>query len=111
MRLIDADALMFELKHTYFPQDVAFGQGRYSVYEQIDQAPIIEAKPVRHGKWYLSEQGADTVLMPNIMSYVPTRTVRRCSLCHSAMEVGGVQKEPAKYCPNCGARMDGDENG
>lgn len=45
-----------------------------------------EFVPVRHGRW----SGVD---------------YDKCSVC------GGLELGRTNYCPNCGAKMDGDENG
>lgn len=87
MRLIDADALQ---KHK---QLEAFGNGQYEDVEivygnDIDNAPTIEAEPVKHGRWI----GIG-------------RTSVTCSECGEWTEVAG------NYCPNCGAKMEGGEDG
>lgn len=61
-------------------------------------ATVEDVAPVVHGYWIGSE---DNVAV-------------KCSECQTEFyiqdleEIGG--DEPCKYCPNCGARMDGDEN-
>lgn len=44
MRLIDADALLWELKNDAYPQDASFGRGRECVMDAIRNAPTIEPK-------------------------------------------------------------------
>ena len=58
----------------------------------IDNAPTIDAVPVRHGRWETvnTDKQAWTI---------------QCSACKM---IGFTGKFP--YCPNCGARMDGDDN-
>lgn len=54
----------------------------------IEKLPAVDAEPVRHGKWVCHED--------DIMSWY------ECSLCGcEAFDVHG-----ANYCPNCGAKMD-----
>ena len=49
--------------------------------------PVVDAEPVRHGKWVYHED--------DIMSW------NSCSLCGcEAFDLHG-----ANYCPNCGAKM------
>ena len=48
--------------------------------------------PVRHGRWYKNDQ--DKLLMRI-----------RCSICNKAI----YSENHFAYCPNCGARMDGEE--
>lgn len=52
----------------------------------IADIPSADVVPVKHGKW--------------IRSY----SLPECSLCGNAMPFTD------RYCSNCGARMDGDEN-
>lgn len=78
--LIDANALLETMKHS----------GRPS-YMLVQEAPTIEARPVVHGRWI-------AVKVPNEWDK------GQCSVCKSifSSSVWGT-----KYCPNCGARMDG----
>lgn len=100
MRPIDADALnarFEELKG--HPKntlaDVIFLDGAMSV---VDVAPTLDYAPVVHGAWVKQKNG---------------RLI--CKLCG----VRGLQDSdeldyyyyPSVYCPNCGARMDGKEDG
>lgn len=84
MRLIDADAL--EPSAVY----INYGCTRIVYMDDIDEMPTIEAEPVRHGRW--------KIIYNNDIPYM-----YRCSLC------GIVRIDDGKYCPNCGARMDGVE--
>ena len=94
MRLIDADALQ---RHK---QLEAFGNGQYEDVEvvygnDIDNAPTIEAEPVKHGWWV--RDGIDKW---------------RCSVCgvgdnYAYAWDGGGAKLQDNYCPNCGAKMEG----
>lgn len=89
MRLIDADALKknnWRLLHCDFPH-----LSEMTLEELIDEAPTIDAVPVRHGHWtherLVSTSGG-------------TYAVVRCSECkwqHPMLET--------KYCPSCGAKM------
>lgn len=56
----------------------------------IKAAPINE--PVKHGEWILKHIGAGHTW--------------ECSVCHESPCIY-ITKD-TKYCPNCGARMDGD---
>jgi len=74
-RLIDADALnMYERLKSYY------GDAWRDAQEEIDNAPTIDAEPVRHGKWI----------------------EEHCSECGEYVYHGDTRN----YCPNCGARMD-----
>lgn len=61
--------------------------------EYIKQMPTIEAEPLRHGQW--SECWHDERIYSGI-----------CSTCEKA-SIRPVDSEPLKFCPKCGARMDG----
>lgn len=55
---------------------------------KVEALPTIDAEPVRHGKWVYHED--------DLMSW------NSCSLCGcEAFDLHG-----ANYCPNCGAKMD-----
>ena len=52
----------------------------------IDKIPIIEAEPVRYGRWLEAEKG----VFPAYCG--------KCSEC-------GAVRDKENYCPNCGAKM------
>lgn len=84
MRPIDAD----ELEKVLIPEDVSGGFWGYGTLKVIlDQQPTVEL--VRHGKWEEYE-------VPHIIC---------CSECDWGT---GVDEKHFKYCPNCGAKMDGE---
>jgi hypothetical protein len=100
MRLIDADALIQKRSHAkaYSPDMYVIGQG------YVMDAPTIDAVPVVRGEWIAEQKGAEYCEF-------------RCSACDES--VGQTDQfdetevkqfsEWYKYCPNCGARMDGAE--
>ena len=66
----------------------------------LDDAPTVEAVPVRHGRWQWISSTYDRVTCEKRY---------RCSKCHH--ETITHDSEPwEKFCPNCGARMDGKES-
>lgn len=95
MRPIDADALLenkFEVIDYGDPIEVV-------EVSDIDDAPTIEAEPVRHGKWldydYKKLEHGFVETYPNAGKY--------CSNCRT-----GFKKEIIEgyiFCPNCGAKM------
>ena len=95
MRPIDAD----RLKNTLKQLDVESNDIKWkSIVEEsiqrifpqiIDNEPTIEAETVKHAKWEICSDG-----------YYPY-----CSNCKNEPQSG----EMTLFCPNCGARMDGDE--
>lgn len=77
MRLIDADALTEKVRCTNRYFDVKF---------DIDEAPTIDAEPVRHGHW-VANRLCD---------------FWGCSCCGESTFL----ESDYQYCPNCGAKMD-----
>ena len=61
---------------------------------EIDEAPSADVAPVRHGRW---------IRQP---SEIPGLDVEFCSECGQGINERN-QFWNAKYCPNCGALMDG----
>jgi hypothetical protein len=61
---------------------------------------VVDAEPVRRGRW-VTEWTGETMIVDGVKSELG---IVRCSVC------GGDQgKENYKYCPHCGAKMDGGE--
>jgi hypothetical protein len=91
MRLIDADAAIDRYYAEYKKQDICDGgEDRDWLKRCIDEAPTIEAEPVRHGRW------------------IKRPDERICPFCNDRHSYfGGKEKN---YCPNCGAKMDGDSH-
>ena len=85
MRLIDADALK-----SVFSEWLSENSDYRTIPQIIDGAPTIDAEPVRHGRWI--EIGADKRGRGGI---------QKCTACN------GTYPYKCKYCPNCGAKMDG----
>ena len=83
MRTIDADAIV--LPKGFFEKVTNVPK----FYDWLDTQPTIDAEPVKHGKWkYIGGYG---------YKY-------SCSVCVNCAE------RMTRYCPNCGAKMDGKEN-
>lgn len=90
MRPIDADALLEKMQRT----------SRYfSVVYDVDAMPTLDVAPVVHGRWVLLDECYNEGVY--------------CSACHKKVykKCYANQKIKSKFCPNCGARMDGDGNG
>ena len=99
MRLIDADRLMVQVtSHEDFRSLVTdeYTQAQNDAYQiveyDIEDAPTVDAEPVRHGKW---------------IDWLGKGNEWECSECKCSIEShGSIAYE---YCPMCGARMDGEE--
>lgn len=103
MRLIDLDQLKQNLcgdcicvDIMNFPKECRqIGCAKIDKQDILEalRIPIIDAVPVRHGKWLLEWENEDTRML-------------RCSECRMVFNVG--KGRDGNYCPNCGARMDGE---
>lgn len=82
VRLIDANALKKDLTRFY--------DNEVTARELIDEQPTIEVQPVKHARWEICCDG-----------YYPY-----CSNCKNEPQ----GREMTDFCPNCGARMDGDSD-
>lgn len=96
MRLIDADKLLHEVKmSTKLIAESRNATARNVVKKVlyiIEHSETVDAEPVRHGKWIALPKEFDTFC--------------KCSLCNYPVDFNWGQ---TNYCPNCGAKMDGDE--
>ena len=100
MRLIDVDALVEDIKNEIddnkeiYPDDKAsiiFRAGMKTVIRIVKNQDTVD--PVKHGHWIFAE---------DMVSYI------KCSECGD--DICWVNTKRPKYCPGCGARMDGDKN-
>ena len=68
--------------------------GRRSAYHRVHNIPAEDVSPVRHAKWevVVGSDGKEKMV---------------CTGCRKQQDLTGV----FSYCPNCGAKMDGDDNG
>ena len=94
-RLIDADALIHRLLNTKIVAANLF-QYANAVTNMIGDAPTIEAEPVRHGYWE-NANGR------------PKTYIRKCSVCGKEAYFCG-RGCSYKFCPNCGAKMEGESD-
>ena len=108
-RLIDADAVVKGLQEeirkcepvTPFDAPLVRFQKRVvpkllqSVIDYLAYIPTVDAVPVVHGEWLLRHEGHGHYW--------------ECSVCHTNPCIY-VTKD-TKFCPSCGAKMDGDGNG
>ena len=84
---IEAGELLMELNDT----NIFDTYNDYSmVFDTIDNFPTADVAPVRHGHWIECNYGLTF----------------ECSECKYPTEYNLTD-----YCPNCGAKMDGDKNG
>ena len=90
--MIDVDALCDAFRH-----DIMGGLN----YDRIlREAKPVDAVPVRHGRWIR------VYSRPGVFKYLGWT-------CDQCGQRTGNEYAPQwyKFCPNCGAKMDGDDNG
>lgn len=99
MRLIDADALKrnFEANTPAFAQDMVPG-----ICSIIDRARTIDAVPVKRGVWVTYTDGS---MHCSNCSKIPINRIYVISRLVYDVDIGSMMK----YCPHCGARMDGED--
>lgn len=68
------------------------------VVRRLHEVPAADVAPVVHGEWYLLDDCANDGLYCSVCS----RRVHR--------EEFAYKKLRSKYCPHCGAKMDGGED-
>ena len=101
MRLIDADAFEAELNERLLPvlierygRDEALRGLHFSFRDficNIQTQPAIEPE---QGKWIV-----------HFNDLFPAESTEECSICHAEQLINGNDDN---FCPNCGARMEGE---
>lgn len=92
MRPIDADALKVRMfRSNEFNRDTGSFDLPVVPWHDIEDADTLDFAPIRHGEW---EQKKHKIF-GNTYEYV-------CSVCGCDYALAEY-----KYCPNCGAKMDG----
>ena len=99
-RLIDANALLEELEKFENPMPNKSGYdflcGVATAITEIEDAPTVDAMEVVHGRWEKAR----------IAGYL------KCNYCKDAfIYEEWLESGKWNYCPNCGAKMDGDGDG
>lgn len=85
-RYIDADKLKLVLS------EYGLIRSDLIALRHIDAMPTADVQEVKHGKW-------------DGNGYL-----KNCSLCGTVVNFNEVSNWLYNYCPNCGARMDGETN-
>lgn len=92
---LDKSSLVARMK--YYEEHTTEGSGEHYAYSaalrEIRNAPAADVAPVRHGRWIKDEFFSDEV-----------NNGEKCSQCGEL--IGWFGNLP-KYCPGCGALMDG----
>lgn len=98
---IDKRAAIADLNETYDKMSgfhAQFYNGYQVAVNRLRVFPAAEVEPVRHGEWTKSEDDWNSL------------TTITCSECHEEWcfeTEEDVNLLNYRYCPNCGARMDG----
>lgn len=103
MRLIDANNLLEEMGAGCMPileKGISQVTGDEStIKDYIDQAPTVDAEPVRHGRWATDKEDIE---------WGNSLKRKHCTNCgkrpHFDKEKGEFVL--TNYCPHCGAKMD-----
>lgn len=96
VRYIDAELLESKYREGTDPQD-PYSEIAYLLPEDIESIPTADVEPVRHGRWV---NCVDYKKVDDVIYYGYTS----CSACGKMQQYG----YKTKYCPYCGAKMDGD---
>lgn len=91
VRYIDAELLESKYREGTDPQD-PYSEIAYLLPEDIESIPTADVEPVRHGRWIATND----------------ENKKRCSECDIIHLIAQYPYGKANYCPNCGAKMDGD---
>lgn len=70
-----------------------------AILQDLEGLPIVDVAPVVHGEWVRYKEPQNP--------YRGNGTSYKCSVC--GRTAGHHQVQLYKYCPNCGAKMDGGE--
>lgn len=88
---------LFSRNATYGSDREAFDNWQ-EIIDALETSPAADVAPVRRGRWIIRNDGP----------YGRRRAY--CSVCEQHSGIGGIEKNQMKpYCPNCGARMMGDD--
>lgn len=95
-KYIDADMLKEEIEQNWDMQDLYLP---IHFFDKVDDMPAADVKPVIHAKWESTE-------------LMHENGCTRCSKCKTDYCVNNLEEIGGDtlplYCPNCGARMDGE---
>ena len=102
--LIDANELTDRLNHTTMVAYPNLFPGLLAAVEIVDDSPTVDAVEVVHGRWIMDRVETGNPYDGNSTMLVD---IGNCSVCGHRCEMLPIMN----YCPNCGAKMDGDGNG
>ena len=117
MRTIDADALTEDVvklaktgRTTNYDTanfNLGYNTALLHVKNLIQSAPTIDAEPVRHGEWLADIYNLETYETKTV-PYDGWHGDAYCSECGNYALLNSHEEDvDSKYCPECGAKMDG----
>lgn len=78
----------------------------------LEAQPAVDAAPVVHGRWLGRRYDFEKykyVIVPYDVTTFDNPDDLFCSVCNTpALSDGAENDVPSNYCPNCGAKMDGE---
>lgn len=90
--------------------DRQYNKGLLRAIQDVKRAAAVDVEPVRHGSWVWNNDAIDW----NIGAWVCSECGRRNENIHAGAPGKRITLDcdpyiwaGSKYCPNCGARMDG----
>lgn len=97
-RYIDADKINAKLMDEYYGMISDESMKIYKIMRMLDNAPTADVQEVRHGKMNMYK--------PRSMNRNATY---KCSVCGKLCSSYYNDVGEWKFCPHCGAKMDGDK--
>lgn len=103
MRLIDADALTYEILSEYGADGGT--EDVNTICGMVINAPTIDAEPVKHGEWINKDTIHDE--KAKVITEWQEAQCSSCGKWHTTPYM--YYFDHFNYCPNCGAKMKGTE--
>ena len=76
--------------------------------DDVRNAPAVDAEPLRHGQWLTDIYDMKTYETKTVPFEYWKHSDAYCSECKAfALCNGHEESVPSRYCPHCGAMMDG----
>lgn len=109
---IDREAVIKSIQeHFPYRASVDFFDGQNDCIKQIKDFPIADVAEVKHGSWIVTD--SDSGMCESYAGFIEFH----CSECGLSVGIENGQYDwyygdpiPWKFCPICGAKMDGKEN-
>lgn len=110
MRLIDADALLQNIRRAVYTDDLTTTIAVGICESHVKDMPTVDAEPVKHGRWVMDEYPHDGDVRCSVCRIAIAQMHERYHKLLNAL-TGGKWYTFYSYCPRCGAKMDLEEVG